>query len=129
MSDTQRDPRFYELRNATFADQDTVLRLIEADPTIVGARNGIGETALHFLVVENYREAVEFLVQHGADVNTQNEFGQSAIIEAAQLGYVEMVDLMLRLGAKVDGPELLSEVKPRKRKQFTAILQAHDVAI
>jgi len=98
-SPAEADQRFYQLRDAAYANRPVALELIEADPTIVAAKNSIGETALHFLVVENQLEAVEFLARHGSDVDNQNAFGIPAIVEAAQLGYREMVALLLKLGA------------------------------
>ncbi len=88
-SENQTDPRFYELRKAAYSDPDRTHDLIASDPAIVDARNSIDETALHFLVVEDEREAVEMLAANGSDVNCRNAFGDAAIMEAAQLGYVE----------------------------------------
>ncbi len=129
----QSDPRFYLLRDVAAAgDYEAAGQMIEQDPTIVAAKNSIGETALHFLVVENYLEAVEFLAGHGSDVNSRNDFGQSALYEAAQLGYLEMIDLLLRLGARpgmAEGPEIVQAAKRGKRKQIAAVLQTHGVAV
>jgi len=125
-----KDGKFYELRNAAYANLPEARRLIQEDPPIVSAKNSIGETALHFLVVENLLEAVEFLAQHGSDVNNLNNFGTSAIVEAAQLGYVEMVDLLLNLGADIDVDEMVeemeaSEVEEETRNRMMAIFQQH----
>jgi ankyrin repeat protein len=99
LSETQTDPRFYALRNAALADRGEATRLINKDPSIVHVRNSVGETPFHFLVVENALEAVSFLVEKGADINSQNALGDSALCEAMSLGYYDMVDLLLRLGA------------------------------
>jgi ankyrin repeat protein len=129
-NDVKKDERFYELRNAAYYNTAEALKLIKQDPSIVSAKNSIGETAFHFLVVENELEAVEFLVQQGSDVNNQNDFGTPAIVEAAQLGYVEMVDLLMKLGAKVNIAEMIEEmekmsVKEEKRNQIISVLQKH----
>ena len=129
MSQDESDPRFYELRNDASCDQHRARKLILYDPSIIEARNSLGETALHYLAVENAVEAVEFLAGQGADVNCRNTFGDAAIMEAAQLGYVEMVDLLLRLGATVEGPALLREADPERREQFVAVLKAHSIAV
>ncbi len=68
-NEVTKDTRFYELRNAAFTDLPLARKLIQDDPTIVTAKNSMGETTFHFLVVENQFEAVEFLVQHGSDIN------------------------------------------------------------
>ena len=126
--------RFYELRNAAFADLPLARKLIHDDPTIVTAKNSIGETPFHYLVVENQLEAVEFLVQHGSDVNNQNEFGIPAIVEAAQLGYVEMVDLLLKLGARVNVADMIEElemmdVEEKRRNVIIAVFEKNGHAI
>lgn len=82
---------------------------------------------LHYLAVENYRDGVSFLVEHGADPSTGNDFGQSAIVEAAQVGHIDMVDLLLRLGARSDRKALLAAVSERKRARVAAVLEAHGV--
>ena len=129
-NEVSRETRFYELLNAVFEDLLLARKLILDDPTIVTAKNSIGETPFHYLVVENQLEAVEFLVQHGSDVNNQNEFGTSAIVEAAQLGYVEMVDLLLKLGASVNVAEMIEElemmdVNEQRRNKIIAVFEKH----
>ncbi len=104
--------------------------MIEADPSIVDAMNSLEETALHFLVVENRLEAVEFLAKHGSDVN-----GKTAAIlpieEAARIGHVEMVDLLIRLGATVNAKKILKEAKSRDNKEaykeIRAVLKSHNL--
>ncbi len=129
-----KDERFYHLRNAAFADLPLARKLIQDDPTIVSARNSLGETALHFLVVENQLEAVDFLAKHGSDVNNKNDFDTSAVSEAAQLGYVEMVDLLLELGATVYAYEIVDEmnnvnVSQKKQAQIIAVLEKHGIHV
>src|ERR1044072_290871 len=76
------------------------------EPDLLNARTGLGETPLHYLVVENHIEAVKALVEKkGADVNTVNNFGGSVISEAAGLGYVDLVKYLLAVGAKLQIPQ------------------------
>ena len=93
------DPRFYELRDAAYSDPAMAEHLIKHDPTILDARNSIGETAFHFIAVENEIKTVEWLLDRGADVNTRNNFAATPLIEAAGLGYLNMCKLLLRRGA------------------------------
>ena len=125
---SQTNSRFYALRNAAYADLAAARELIASDASIVEAKNSIGETALHFLVVENQLAAVEFLAQHGSDVNNRNDFGTPAIIEAAQLGYREMVKLLADLGAVTDPDEIaaaMPDVSEKDRAQIMEILHHH----
>jgi hypothetical protein len=91
---------FYALRDAADQDRPAAARMIEADPSVLKARNGLGETALQFLVVEDRLEAVRFLAERGADVNTRNRFGATPLSDALKGGLPEMVDLLRSLGAK-----------------------------
>ena len=93
------DPRFYELRDAACADLSLAAALIQADPAILDARNSIGETAFHFLVIENEVEIATWMLERGADVNTRSNFGATPLIEAAGLGYYNMCKLLLKHGA------------------------------
>jgi ankyrin repeat protein len=106
-----KDERFYELRNAAYANLPLARKIIKADPTIVAAKNSIGETALHFLAVENQLEAVEFLAKHGSDINNENNFGQSVLVEVARIGHIEMIDLLLRMRVKVDIAAIVDEME------------------
>jgi ankyrin repeat protein len=91
--------RFYEIRNAFLEDVAAASALVEADRTLLDVRSGIGETPLHWLVVEDVIPAVTELIRLGAEVDCTNEFGATALMEAAQLGYIEMCGLLLAHGA------------------------------
>ena len=93
------DSRFYDLRDAACADLSLAAALIQADPTILDARNSIGETAFHFLVVENEVEIAKWMLDRDAAVNARNHFGATPLIEAAGLGYLNMCKLLLKHGA------------------------------
>jgi hypothetical protein len=43
--------------------------LLAKEPTLIEARDGLGETALHYLAVENHIAAVKVLVASGARVD------------------------------------------------------------
>jgi ankyrin repeat protein len=93
--------RFYRFRDACYADRAAATKMLSEDRTLISIRNGIGETALHFLAVENDLSAVEWLFNRGADTNTKNDFGDTPLLEAAQLGYTEMCRFLLDKGADV----------------------------
>ena len=101
MTNNQSYAGFYELRNAVFSDQDAAEKLVEENPAIVHARNSIGETALHYLAVENYITGVDWLVRHGGDINTKNDFEATPLMESASLGYIELCQYLLAHGADV----------------------------
>jgi hypothetical protein len=95
----ETDPRFYCLREAVENDLAEAERLVRTDPSIVAARNSIGETALHYLVFEDDVQAAVWLLEHGSDLETRNDFGATPLLEAARLGYGAMCRLLVARGA------------------------------
>lgn len=78
-----------------------MLGLVRADPQLLEARTSLGETPLHYLVVENQLRAVLLLVEAGAAVDTVSAVGGTPLSEAASLGYVDMVEYLLARGASL----------------------------
>ena len=65
------------------------------------SRNPMQNTPLHAAAAGRNREAVRILLEHGADVNAQQEGGWTALHAGAQNGDVEMVQLLIGGGAHV----------------------------
>jgi hypothetical protein len=63
--------------------------------------NGIGETALHFLAVENDLAGVAWLWARGADLDTKNQFGTPAVFEVAALEYKELFSWFVAQGVNM----------------------------
>lgn len=119
----------YSLINACFSSLQEAAALLEAEPALLQSRTGLGETALHYLAVENQLSAVTWLVERGASVNVVNEVGTTPLSDAASLGYVEMVQLLLRHGAEINlpaeaEPTLVSAVRSGDARVVALILAA-----
>ena len=65
------------------------------------SRNTMQNAPLHAAAAGRSREAVRILLEHGADVNAQQEGGWTALHAASQNGDVEMVQLLIASGAHV----------------------------
>lgn len=85
--------------DAAVNDHGRAQTLLAAHPELLNARWIHDETVLHFLAVEGFVRGVKFLVEHGADVNAVNEFGDSALIDVTTLGNVDIARLLLAHGA------------------------------
>ena len=66
-----------EFIDAVVQDRDRAKYLLSAQPQLIDARWIHNETVVHFLAVEGFIDAVNFLADGGADVNDVNEFGDS----------------------------------------------------
>lgn len=94
------DPRWYRLRDAVFERRhDDATALVEQDPGLLSLKNGIGESVLHFLAVENDVDGVAWLHARGAELDTKNKFGTPALFEVAQLDYRELYTWFVCHGA------------------------------
>jgi ankyrin repeat protein len=65
----QWDPLLVELMKAAVHDPGRARHLIESHTHVLDLRTGLGETALHYLAIENYADAVQLLIDFGARVN------------------------------------------------------------
>jgi ankyrin repeat protein len=73
--------------------------LLHTHPHLLDERNGIGETVLHFLAVEDHLPGVAWLHAQGASVKTSNEFGTPILFEVALLGYRDLFLWLVQHGA------------------------------
>jgi ankyrin repeat protein len=125
----KREPPVYRLIQAGFDSPEEMLAILRKEPELLEERTGLGETALHYLSVENQLRAVTALVEVGAQVNTLNECNQTPLSEAASLGYDELVKYLLSKGAKLhvsgqDDPTLHAAVRGGNSEVVKHVLAA-----
>jgi ankyrin repeat protein len=122
------------LHGAADSENLEVVRiLIEYDPAYINARDEIGWTPL--LMASSGRNSkdgsvVRFLLEHGADINVQNQFGRTPLHEASHYGVLEIVRLLLEHGADVeakynDGKTALQEAVERGHDEVVELLREH----
>lgn len=91
---------WYEFRNAVYAgDFQHAEQMLAQNPELLLLENGLGETVLHFLAVENDQEGVAWLFSKGSPLDIQNKFGHPVIFEVALLGYKELLLWFKKNGA------------------------------
>ena len=66
------------------------------------SRNGLGETLLHWHAIEGESFVLERILSLGFEVNTQNIFGNTPIMEAALIGRWDNVQVLRDHGARLD---------------------------
>ena len=94
----------YRLIHACYDGLDAAAVLLDAEPGLLLARTGLGETALHYLAFENQGEAVRWLFERGASLDTVSDLLMSPLADAAHLGHEALVDWLLDSGATLDLP-------------------------
>ncbi|XP_011881347.1 PREDICTED: tonsoku-like protein [Vollenhovia emeryi] len=67
-------------------------------------RNEKGETQLHVACINGDLGAVERLLSSGHSTNVRDHYGWSPLHEAANHGYVDIAELLLKHGASVNDP-------------------------
>lgn len=88
-----------ELIDAAVQNPAKAKQLLEATPALRTAPYIWGGTALHFLTIENYIDGVRTLADLGCPIDHPNEFGDTPLMSAAQLGYADISRLLLERGA------------------------------
>lgn len=99
MAERKIDPRFYAFRDTVRTNLPAAAEMLAADPEVIRLRNSIGETAMHYLAVENCPQEVAWLIARGAEVDTQNQFQQTPLMEVAALGMLNMCRILVSRGA------------------------------
>ena len=92
-------PLLVKLIQFAVRDPKLTRKLVKDHPEVLDLRTGLGETALHYLAVENYADAVQLLIDLGAEVNPTNDFGHSALEEARQVNAKETIAVLEAAGA------------------------------
>uniref|UniRef100_A0A3Q1CGH0 Poly [ADP-ribose] polymerase n=1 Tax=Amphiprion ocellaris TaxID=80972 RepID=A0A3Q1CGH0_AMPOC len=91
---------------------------------------GRHSTPLHLAAGYNNLEVAEFLLQHGAEVNSQDKGGLIPLHNAASYGHVDVAALLIKYDACVNATDKwaftpLHEAAQKGRTQLCALLLAH----
>nr|WP_172339634.1 ankyrin repeat domain-containing protein [Novosphingobium sp. SG751A] len=111
--------------------QEVTDALAEPGTTIINTRDvSTGETALHIVTARRDTTWISFLLGKGADANIRDAKGQTPLVVAANLGFVEGMELLIAGGARVDEPNstgetpLISAVHRRDIAMMRVLLKA-----
>lgn len=78
--------------------------MMNRSPELVNAQNSIGYTPLHLASMVGNKQSVLFLVNKGVNVNTTYGEGYSPLVRANANRHQEIVDILVKQGAKVVKP-------------------------
>jgi ankyrin repeat protein len=84
--------------------------LNEGSPTLINTKDlTSGDTALHIVTQRRDFVWMQFLIGKGANVNARNAKGETPLVIACNLNFIEGVELLIQFGAKVDEPSSTGE--------------------
>ena len=86
-------------------DLEKVKEIIDRDPNQINVQDATDFTPLHLASGKGHIEIVEFLLNHGADINAESLLGDTPLIIAAWYakdGKYETIKTLLEHGAKVN---------------------------
>jgi ankyrin repeat protein len=124
-------PEWYQFRDALEeGDFSAAAALLEADPDLLDARNGIGETVLHFLAIENHQAALQWLADRGAELNPENNFGTPLLFEVGLIDNRDVFLWLVQHGADVrrknrDGQSVLEYLSDFQKPEMAAWIKEH----
>jgi ankyrin repeat protein len=90
---------------ARAGDSARVARFLDANPGLLGAKDGDGMTALHWAVVGGHIALARLLLDRGADISAADAQGRTALHHAAYGGDAAAVALLLERGADATARE------------------------
>lgn len=90
---------FNKLVDRLLLNESTIQAESQRDPLLHKRRGVHNETLLHFFVVESKPGFVLDLARLGAELDPENEFGNTPLMESIIKDDLNMVEVLLRLGA------------------------------
>lgn len=95
-------------------DHVEIARMLLDAGAQAGRNDGDGRAAIHYA---RSAEAIQLLAKHGADVNALDRYGRTAVANAAERGNLQMMDVLLAGGARL-------EVPPKGTDLFTRAIES-----
>jgi len=117
-------PSYSFLKAVRDRDGDKVQKALDKPGnTIIDSRDSNnGETALHIVTKRKDLVWVRYMLAKGANVNARDSQGNTALVDAAQISFVDAVQQLLDVGAAVD------LANNRGETPLILATQAHDLA-
>ena len=97
---------FNALHLATFGNHlDFVNLLLDRNADVDMSGGSQGERAIHLAASNGQKAAAEILLQHGVDVNSQNNYAETPLYLAASNGQKAAAEILLQHGADVNSQD------------------------
>ncbi|KAH7638901.1 hypothetical protein DERF_006341 [Dermatophagoides farinae] len=112
----------WSIKNGDF---DSVKEIIEHEKLDVNSMID-GRRPIHYAADYGQKEIIEYLIQLGANVNSLDKHGISALLAAIWEGHIECCRLLISNGAKIDGrtPDGMSYIDAAENAEIKSLLMA-----
>lgn len=90
-------------------DGQSALQLLGANPTLVNARDGNGDTPLITAIANRDEQWAGYLLKQGANPNLAQRNGDTPLIVASRLGMSLVAEWLVGMGAKIDDGNRMGE--------------------
>jgi ankyrin repeat protein len=117
-------PMYY----AAWSGITEIVELLVEKGADINVKDEWGQTPLHYMAKYDYhRNMAEFLISKGADVNAADRWGHTALSYAKEKGHTEIVELLLKHGAKEDEtPESAPKEKRPSEPNDVELDESHE---
>ena len=90
------------LISACFQSLGEARELVEADPDCIRYQSTLGETAFHYVIVENRLDLAEFLLAAGSEINKADHYGATPLMHAVMLDHRDLIKWLIERGAAIE---------------------------
>lgn len=90
-------------------DGSEALKLLNANPSLVNARDLNGKTGLITAIEQRDTDWAGYLLQQGADPNLALRSGETPLIAASRIGLVQVAEWLVGVGARVNDSNRMGE--------------------
>ena len=104
--------------------RDTELREWMLTPKTLSSRDGLGNTALHYLALWRYNAWIPYLIQRDANVEAANATGETPLFSAVKQNSPSTIDVLIANGASLFARDTLGNSALHAAVRWNAIAGA-----
>ncbi|XP_051146879.1 probable protein S-acyltransferase 23 [Andrographis paniculata] len=91
---------------SAYGDFEKLRKFVEHDRDSLTKTDGGGYYALQWAALNNFADIVQYIIEHGGDVNARDNSGQMALHWTAVRGSIAAADVLLQNGARVEAADV-----------------------